>query len=409
MNITTHSVMKISMIRNPFIRAAFPLLALAACGRGADASPDRFAVDSAGGVVRVRNPEAGSWTPATAWRATQDLRIGATDGDGPDVLVAPGALEVDAMGRVYVLDVQLAEVRVFDAAGRPVRTFGRRGAGPGEMAQPAGMAWAPDGALWVVDPGNGRYAAFDTAGKFLRTRPRPNSSMTMPWPGRFDRAGRLYDVASVRRGNEQVPALLRLAGDAERADTLPLPAFRADEFRAQPGSQVQVSAPVPYAPRLEWALDDTGRVWSGETGRYRLRVQNERGDTVRVVERAHTPVPVSAAERDSVPLALKWFTDQGGKVDLGRVPSEKPAFRSIRFDDRGYAWVRPWTPAGAAETAFDVFQPDGRYLGRVTLPIAIPDEFPVVIRGERLYAVTITAEGTPQVVGYRLEGRAARS
>lgn len=380
------------------------LVLATACGRGGGAGGVR--VDTlAGGTVAVHNPERGAWRAEHAWRAVEDLRIGRAEGDGPDVFAAPAALEVDALGRLYVVDAQAAQVRVFGADGGHVRTFGRQGAGPGELNQPVGLAFAPDGALWVVDTGNGRFTVFDTTGAPRPTVRRASGLMMMPWPGRFDRQGRLWDVAVGAGGFGAPPALLRMDPATGASQRIALPPFTPVQFSTSRGS-VDVAAPVPFAPQLAWALDADGRVWSGVTDRYRLRLHEPGGDTLRIVERAAPPVQVASAELDSLPGQLKWFTDQGGRVDLSRVPKHKPAFVSIRTDDQGWLWVRPSLPAAEKNAAFDVFDPEGRYQGRVSLPVQHDDQWPLVIRGGHIYAVVVSQEGVPQIVRFRIEGRA---
>jgi sugar lactone lactonase YvrE len=380
--------------------AALGCLAAAACADAA-AEPRGLATDTLeNGAVRVRNPERGTWTEQTAWRAVEEARLGRADGAGAEVFAMPAALEVDAAGRLYVLDAQAGEVRVFAPDWTHLRSFGRPGAGPGELAQAMGMTFAPDGTLWVVDPGNARFTVFDTAGTVVATHRRPNGFAVYPWPGRFDRAGRLWDVAQ-GGGLGAAPALVRMEPGTGRTERFPLPAFTPDQFTRG----ADLTARVPFSPELAWALDDEGRVWSGVTDRYRLRLHRPGGDTMLVIERAARPVDVTAAERDSVPASLKWFTDQGGRVDLGRVPRSKPAFASVRTDDRGWLWVRPALPAGERRAAFDVFDPQGRYGGRVTLPVEVPDEMPLVVRGDRIYAVTLAEAGYPQVVRLRITNR----
>jgi streptogramin lyase len=358
-----------------------------------------------GGTVAVHNPERGAWSAQTAWRAVEDLRLGTADGAGPDVFAFPAALEVDALGRLYVLDGPASQVRVFGADGRHVRSFGRQGAGPGEFKQPMGMAMAPDGALWVVDSGNGRFAVFDTTGALRTTVRRASGLMAFPWPGRFDRQGRLWDVSAGSHGINGPPSLLQVDPSSGGVRPVALPAFTPAQFSSSNGP-VSVAAPVPFSPEFVWTLDADGRVWSGVTDRYRLRLHEPAGDTVRVVERDAAPVQVAASERDSVPARLKWFTDQGGRIDLSRVPRQKPAFVSIRTDDRGWVWVRPSLPATERNAAFDVFDPDGRYQGRITLPVQHEDGMPLVVRGDHIYATVLSDAGVPQVVRFRIEGRA---
>jgi sugar lactone lactonase YvrE len=347
------------------------------------------------------------WTDANAWRVVEDLRLGSADGMGPDVFAAPAALEADAAGRLYVLDAQVAQVRIFGPDGSHVRSLGRQGAGPGELKQPIGLALGPDASVWVVDPGNRRYTGWDSAGALLESVRRESDLSVVPWPGRIDRRGRLWDVATASASAPgSPPVLLRRDGPAGPPTPISLPSVSVEQFTSSNGP-VGSAAVVPFSPRLEWALDPEGRVWSGVSGSYRLVHWEPAGDTLRIVERAAPPVPVSPAERDSLSAKLKWFTDQGGKVDLSRVPRQKPAFAAVSTDDRGWLWVRPSVPGGATGTPLDVFDPEGRYHGRVTIPVVVPEGFPIVVRGDRLYVVTVSDAGVPQVVRYRLDGRSA--
>jgi hypothetical protein len=200
--------------------------------------------------------------------------------------------------------------------------------------------------------------------------------------------------------------VLRREDVSSAAAAIPLPSVPVEQFSFTRGP-VSSAMPVPFSPRMEWTLDADGRIWSGVSGSYRLVQWEPGGDSLRIVERTAAPVPVSAAERDSLPGQLKGFTDQGGKVDLSRVPRNKPAFSSLFTDDRGWVWVRPSVPAGTSGTALDVFDPEGRYHGRVTIPIVVMEGMPLIVRGDRIYTVTLNDEGVPQVVRYRLEGRPA--
>ncbi len=390
-------------------RCAAALVLLAACGEASGRAADGVVVDTlAGGVVRVANPDRGTWEGGAPWKPVQTLRIGSMDGDGPDVLAAPVDVDADALGRLYVLDAGAMEVRVFDAAGRHVRSFARGGAGPGELRQPVGMTFGPGGELWVMDFQNARYSVYDTTGAFIRHHFRHNSSFVMPWPGMLDAAGRLYDVTTDRAGSgEARDVLLRFDRAVEKAESFPLPHQDTPEFKLKRG-RVTDDVPVPFAPRMHWALAPDGRVWSGLSDSYRLEVRDAGGRTVRTVEKPFAPVAVSDSELASVPELLAGFTQQGGRIDMARVPKTKPAFTSLRIDDRGYAWVQPTLPAGERGLAFDIFDPEGRYVGRVALPLEAERTVNVVVRGDRLYAVVMGEMDVPQVVGFRLEGRAAK-
>lgn len=64
-----------------------------------------------------------------------------------------------------------------------------------------------------------------------------------------------------------------------------------------------------------------------------------------------------------------------------------------------------WRPLGQSPDSarFDVFAPDGRYRGRMTLPFD-PRPWPVIL-GDRIAGVGTGELDVPQIVVYRLEGR----
>ncbi len=84
-------------------------------------------------------------------------------------------------GFVAVVDRTSAEVRIFDASGRHLRSMGQRGDGPGEFTNPF-ILWVDAGdTLWVGDYYPWRYNIFTAQGEFVRRiglKPMyPNSSM----------------------------------------------------------------------------------------------------------------------------------------------------------------------------------------------------------------------------------------
>jgi hypothetical protein len=385
---------------------AFPLLLAAACARDGTAGWKGTVETRPDGVVLVRNPAQGAWREDQAWTVEEELRIGIAEGAGPTLFGDVAAVEVDSTGRIWVLDRQAKELRVFDAHGRHVRTIGREGEGPGEFRDPIGMAWAPDGTLWVADPGAGRYTVLDANGIFIASHPRRVAGYSVPWRGGFGPDGLLYELVFVAPPQgEPRQALLRFDASVQPADTVLLPTHAGERFELRQG-QGLIAAAVPFAPGQALQLDPRGFVWLGVTDRYRLAQLKLNGDTTRVVEREAAPVPVTAAERAEAVARMKWFTDQGGRVDEGRIPARKPAFEQVVVDDHGGIWVRPALSAGEPGAAFDVFDAEGRYLGRVRVPggmDAIPEP---VIRNDALYGVARGSLDVQHVVRARIVGGA---
>ena len=351
------------------------------------------------GRVVVRNQGGGVWPDGSEWQLRERYRLGALDGDGPDVFGEIRDVELGPGGELYVLDGQAAEVRIFGSDGVYLRTLGRSGAGPGEFNRPAGMALDSQGTLWVMDWGNARYTGFDPGtGEVGREVRRLGSFAVLPWPGRFDERGRLLDVGTDRRGE---PAILRLDTAFVPSDTMALPragdenqiTFQRDGFRV-------MTTLDPFTPRPAWAPRPRGGIILGEGEEYRLHRVGFGGDTTMTIELSREPVRVTASERDS---ALAAFNDlaamAGGTPDRRpRVPELKPAHGTLFVDDRDRIWVRGTTPAEAT-SAWDVIGEDGRYLGQVQVPE--PPSARPSVRGDRL-ALPTQVDGVPTVVVYDL-------
>jgi len=401
------------------LAAALLFLAAGACS--APASQTRrwagTADTSATGVVVVRNTGPGLWSADSAWRLEEELRIGAADETGPGALANPVVLEADRAGRIYVIELRPNEVRLYARDGRFLRTLMRTGSGPGEVRGASGLAWDQAGRLWVVDQGSRRFTVLGTSGARLAERRMTGLAyMLVPWQGAITPTGDMVEIALVA----DRAAYLRLAGargenrEAElwaavrrdsslrQRDTLRLPVFVGPVFRLHRRIDAAY-LPVPFASDILRFVDPRGYVWWSLSERYRIVQQTMRGDTVRIVERDVRPAPVTAAEKDSVVRSLGRFVRTGGVVNRSLLPDVKPPIGDLWVDDRGYLWTRRYQVRGApAGTLFDVFDPEGRYLGEVRAPLAL--QF-VVIRGTALYAIATGEDDEPVIVRYRIRGR----
>jgi hypothetical protein len=355
------------------------------------------------GRVVVTNPAEGMWPAGQGWRVVEEIRIGAEDGTGPEVLGRISALVEDAGARIWALESEDQQFKVFGADGQFIRIVGRKGGGPGEMRQVAGVAKTPDGRLMVVDPQGARVSVFDTAGTFLRGIPISGGFVIIPWPGGIDSSGYFYNVVPQPTAGAFELALVKYDSAMTPLDTLVPPRWtRPDLFERRGGGLLRAS--VPFAPGLRWQLTRQGDFWFVHTGSYELFRQSAKGDTIRSVSKPFQSVSVTGAEKDTAVARLKWFTDQGGKVDRGRIPDVKPAVQGFQVAEDGHLWVNAVQPdTGAQRRVFEIFDPEGRFLGEVRLPFPLMP-YPVpILRGDRLIGVTQDDAGVPYIVRARIE------
>jgi hypothetical protein len=349
------------------------------------------------GARLVSNVGTGLWGPQEEWRLVPDLKLGSINGVGPETFGELVDLAVDDFGRIFVLDRQAREVRIFNSAGAHVRSFGREGRGPGEFLDPIALVLSRDASLWVVDPGNARFAVFDTAGRYLESHVRPSNGYAFPWGGGFDTHGRFYDHVFVWGAGAPRYALARFDRSFQVADTVWLPEYDSPSFEiVTANSRTRVD--VPFSARLIWRFDLRGFVWHSITDRYRIYQQRLGGDTTRAIEKDIVPIPVTSEERDSALSRLEEFVRRGGKVDPSRIPKTKPVLSTFYVDDAGYLWVRR-----TASASFDVFDPQGRYLGGVK--VEPPGFTPVVFKSRDIYGTVTDPLGVDYLVRVRVQGR----
>lgn len=395
-------------------RPAAALLAAAVllspgCAGEDDAGRWRGSVDTlSSGTVIVHNPREGALSLDSAWGVEVIARVGTREGTGPELFGDVIDFALDSHGQVWVLDGQARQVRVFSGRGEFVRSVSRGGEGPGELKEPIGLAESPDGEIWVVDRGAARLSVFDTAGRYLRSYRRKSAGYHTTLRGKFDREGRFYDLVYTGEGWRILRQRERTSG-AERVletlDTIPLPERPGGpewyELRLPGGARYR--AQVPFTAGPAWALGPDGDFWYSPQVPYRVYRLTAEHDTLRVVEREYEPVAVTEADREQALEELDWFRERGGKVDPGRIPDEKPGIHQLFVDEVGHLWTQPYRPHGEPNRSFDVFDPAGRYLGRLTLPVAIEMTPEPVVTEDRIVALHRDDLDLPFVVVMRLE------
>lgn len=342
------------------------------------------------------------------WRLVEELRIGGTE-EGPGSFNEIRDIAVDSKGRVFVLDYQTEEIRLFGADGKFIRLVGRKGAGPGEYRQPNGIRLAPDGTLWVNDHRNARYTVFTAEGEFAKQVLATPWGWGYRWDGAFDQQGRLMETVSVRTPGAQSSSRVVRRYDVAKArfDSLPIPAcfttgaYQDWSVQWKAGTSSGVFS-VPFAPLALAHFTPTGAWLCAMGDEYRVRLLRlEGGATISEIKSSSAPIAIPQAVRDSV-LALLYKPPSPippGTLDESRVPKNFPRIEEVDVDDEGRIWVRRRVVGGLA---FDVWSFNGVQLATINAPVAFEKFRPLYIRNNRLYVVVGDSDGVPLVVRYAI-------
>ena len=419
-----------TLTRTLILAIAAAVATMPACGTdeastGADAD---VVVETIGDTTVVRTLSGSVWGAEAT--LVPELSIGEMDGPEEYLFGYVGSIAVDNDRRVFVLDGQAQHVRVFDSTGTYVETLGRRGEGPGELSSASSVGLLADGRVLVHEAIDMRIQVY---GPGPRDREQWKYSATTvvipPRPVDVDRHGRTFVVAAhTPPSGRLVQALIVMGPDGTRQDTLLPP----DSDFEPPSVELLLYMdsvttskrlfPVPLTARHHWALHPNGHFVTGVSSDYRIDLGLDNG--VLRIERAYEPVPISDAERSYHREDL----ERGMRVSQPDwswngppIPETRPPFRDLAAGRDGRIWVTLSTESYSVENErhdpqnpnsqpvlwrsplrYDVFEPDGTYLGTVVPPEGFSRTPRPVFDGDQVWAVTQDELDVERVVRYRI-------
>lgn len=393
---------------------------LAACGGDSMDTWTGSMTDSAG-VMVVTNPSRGLWQEGDAWGLEEVYRAGGMDVEVEGQLGLVFGVDVDELGRVYAADQQARQIVVFDADGTPLRRLGGPGNGPGEFGMQLGGVFVNGDQVLVPDVTQARVSAFDTAGTFLRSFPL---AMTDGIPLVWDRddAGRLVvqrrafnmegGAPEVGGSGDRIQVFSTQEGDAASEPVGLLPPGQG--FSMDGGTpRIVVLAPEPL-----WDLGGDGTLAQALNSEFRIEIR-EAGELVRVITLAREPVEVTETEAGRIRSAMREFMIQMGTPPQAIQPllqgmefhESYPLFAQLRLLDDGSLLVQRivtareagedsgWNIQDLGSDTWDVFGPEGRYLG----PLDFPEGFvPVRSVDGILWGVQADELDVQSIVGLRV-------
>lgn len=378
---------------------ALPLLAACAAGDNPAHTGAQVEVDTLGDTVVVRTLAGSEWGQGAA--LVEELSIGMLEGPEEYIFGQISSVAAAPDGSVYVLDGQVPVLRRYGPDGSFVAQIGREGGGPGEYKQPTDLAVLPDGRVVISDPGNSRVSVFSPESEALESWPIPGGFFTTDQL-QTDRDGNVYVQIIAERHDDGTftSGYMRVGPEGTPADTLrvPDPGVETPRLIARSVSEDGRSRgmswrSVPFWPTPTWTFSPNGHFVVGLGERYSLDARLPGGKVLRI-ERTWQPVPVEPDERaneEERVVASMRGTEPKWSWSGPAIPDTKPPFRSIRAGADGRIWVRLHQPAARIEepeeettgrpgrpvipvlrwrepVVFDVFEADGRYLGRLELP-----------------------------------------
>ena len=405
--------------------------ALCACGADSGQAGKTLdvVVDTIGDTIVVRTASGSVWG-ATA-TLVPEVSIGELDGPEEYLFGSIYSVTMDDDGRVLVLDGQAQDVRVFDSDGSYIETVARSGEGPGELGNAFSVAVLPDGRVIAHEPGNMLVEVVGGESADREHWAYPPGAIVLPVkPLRIDRSGRILVTAAGTASSGAIAQYVIVMGlDGELLDSLAPPGAGFEppslelRFPFPMGSRSKTTVAVPLTARHYWTVHPSGHFLTGISSDYRIDLERDVG--VLRTERSWEPVAVSEAERgyhrERITNSM-LRTQPDWRWNGPPIPETKPPFRGLVAGRDGRIWVQLWTEAHpvvnedhdpdnprsepvnwVSPVRYDVFDPDGSYLGAVAAPdgfLTSPAE--PVFDGDNVWAVTRDELGVQRVVRYRI-------
>jgi hypothetical protein len=389
---------------------------------------------------------------ATTFATIRDTVVASTVGEVPDSLVRRLVVDwriqtdtasdiigdiqnlaVAADEKVWVWDNTTPALWLIDPDGSAMRRIGRVGSGPGEYRSVNDIAVARDGALVMWDEGNARLNIYNTDGTHRTTVAMPFADCC-GLPVTIDTANRIWLTTQpgVIAGQENpvdpstfIATAIRylrydMTGaliDSVMAPVLPGADGRVAALQISSAGMLGAVRQVPYATYPRQAVSPLGHIVSAMARPYAVHTQ-ARAKPIRIT-RAFVPPLVDGTERAQLRAEIEHFMRRENpdfRWNGPELPHDKPPINGLRVGLDGRIWVElsvpseefvPDLPSGPTrnrpplvtfrprEKRWDVFEADGRYLGRIAASRGVTL---YATRGNRLWGVIRDANDVAAVV-----------
>ena len=327
------------------------------------------------------------WGPGEGWTVSAEplVRIGAVDGPREQLLDGVVAAVRMSNGDIVLGEWTTGELRRYDTEGALVWRAAGQGEGPGEHRVLIFVGLIPGDTVVTWDARLNRVQLFDPDGAPVRT-----FRVEAPWSGApptgvIGVSGRQLvhtfgaDAEEPEDGIVRWPAV-RIAtlsledGGVRVVMDAPGPEVRADVD----GAMVQVMEyPFGKGPRYSVSV---GRLAVVDTERFSVRsVSLDDGAVTAILRRDE---PVREVTDEDVDAYVEWMTAGSVAAGLHVPPGLReqpmaptlPALTSIHLDAGGNLWVEPHSRHGSRVPPFQVYTPDGEWLGTVSVPPGLQQE-----------------------------------
>jgi hypothetical protein len=378
------------MRRNLKPQRLVPAGLLLAALLGAPGSGQEAKIEKKGELTIVHNskrpvPDKGS---PSALSFKPDLRLGEKQENEDYMFSEIGGVAVDVEEDIIVIDEKEVVVKVFDKAGKHIRTFGKRGQGPGEFGSVARLFLKGGKDIVLLDRANGKFSYYSKKGECLREIKLGKNQVQRVKP---DSRGFVYADTMIRDSDKARDIIMRFDPEFENYETVTSHEWLFNFRELNP-----LSVWYMYS-----AMEDDRFIW-GRNSAYEFTILNPEGKPLKRIVKDYDPVKITKEGREKI--IAERFGERGVPdfVTL-KFPNHYTPWYYFICDEVGGFYVRTFEKNAQGHFKWDYFDKNGIYRLFFFLP---PEEVLYYIRKNKAYSFfNETEDGIPVVVRYRMEWR----
>jgi hypothetical protein len=345
-------------------------------------------IETKGDVIIVRNPKEPIYSEHVL-ELTEDLVVEGSEEAEERMFQSISMLDVDEEGRLYILDEQAGNIKVFDRDGGFTKTIGRKGQGPGEFGLPISLTLTPDRQIIVNDMGQRKLLFFDRDGNYLKQLSIADKFLF--FGPRMTADGDMIVMHTIPSDKPET-FLEKFGPDFE-----PILTFTSAHVERPPVADIFVAL---HMTRLLWnVIPDDIVIWADmKNPDYELYEHNMDGTLIRIISKEFDPIVITAEDRGK--LMDRAFGDNPTRDQWDvRFPETYPPFSGFSFDDSGRIFVKRYEKETHQDgILFDLFDPEGKYIAKMRF-----DMNPLIWKKGQMYAIEENEEGFQVIKRYRVD------
>jgi hypothetical protein len=369
-----------------YIILSSTLILLSACGQ--KKTEWKGTIEEVDGVTVAKNPKEPMYGEEI-FTLEEELSIGESEGQDEYILSIINSVAVDDLENIYVLDMQLKKVRVFDSKGQYVRTIGEGGGqGPGEVRVPAQIQITSQNEAKIFDMPARSLNFFSLDGNFLRRIPL----IKMPFPAKsfIDSNGDLIGYFMYVEEDEPITALLKYNSKQERQ-------FKMAQL--DPLSEKERNK-RPLQPSLLFDISDGDNIVWANSLKYEINFVSAEGILLKKISKEHVPIEIKEQDKKEIVPAIFGKESVSPEEEANFVKYFDP-INWISVDEENRIFIDTLEKTKDRKYYYhDVFDSEGRYIAKVGLP-SWPT-LSMVWKNNKLYTIEENEEGFMIVKRYKV-------